>query len=187
MKQEDIYKTENRSNDNVKTIYLHKEGDWWRAYEWSAWLCNHIPCDSDEVKRLNPIKKRASMFPDGLISVGLKVISFQKYLPCLQAKLDEIDLKSGEICFDVSDLFSDENFDNYEDLLKDWKNECKFKNDNKNSNTYDRDKEQNISSPSLLKDILVKIAKFPIERKTPIETMLFLSDVKEDIVHFLRR
>lgn len=186
MKQEEIYNSENRFNDNVKTIYLHKEGEWWRAYEWSAWLCNHIPCDVVGNERLNPIRKRANMFPDGLISVGLKATSFQKYLPCLTAKIDDIDLESGEIVFDVSDLFPEENFDDYTELLKKWKNEYKL-NNGKKSKTNDNSNEQQNHNPSFVRDILVRIAKFPIERRTPIETVTFLSEVKEEIIDFLRR
>lgn len=43
MNRLELIEKELRNNDNTLFhIYLYNEGDWWRAYEWSAYLCTHM-------------------------------------------------------------------------------------------------------------------------------------------------
>ena len=181
MKYEEIEKIEERSDNNLGVIHLVKEGDWWRAYEWSAYLCNHIPCELEEGERLKPSKKRSSLFEDGIIFVGLKAISFKKYLPCLGSTVEDVDLESGIIDIDVSQYFCDVDFSGYKDILSKWKGNFKFKQSEK------RNEAKSAYSGNSIRDVLYDIASFPIENRTPLECMVFLSEIKEAVTVCLKK
>lgn len=59
MSIDEIFASEKRENDNVFDIYLHMEGSFWRAYEWSAYLSRHFPSDLSDKERLKVIKKKS--------------------------------------------------------------------------------------------------------------------------------
>ena len=44
MKYSEIIELEKRTNiEDLYIIYFYKEGDWWRAYEWSSYLVANFP------------------------------------------------------------------------------------------------------------------------------------------------
>lgn len=185
MTHKKICEIETRTDDNIMKLYLFNENGWWRAYEWSAYLCNHLPCELDEANRLNPTKKNSSFFDGGIIFVGLKATSFEKYLPCLCKDVESIDLEQKQIEFDVSDLFYDCDFSNYKELLYEWKGKFKFKkrNEKKENETKQNETDKGIT----VKELLSKIDGFRVERKTPIEAIAFVSEIKGDVFKILNK
>lgn len=176
MTHKEISDIEKRTEENLMLLHLFNNNGWWRAYEWSAYLCNHLPCDLKEDERLNPTKKKSSIFEDGIIFVGLKAASFKKYLPCLTSKVEDIDLSEKHIVFDVSELFDDFDLTTYKELLHEWKNNFKIKKSEQSNNSQ---KENN--ETLTVKEILNKIIGFRVECNTPLETMIFVSDLKNDV------
>lgn len=59
MNIDEIFVSEKRENDNAFDIYLHMEGSFWRAYEWSAYLSRLFPSDLSDKERLKVIKKKS--------------------------------------------------------------------------------------------------------------------------------
>ena len=77
-----IEKEKNRSIYNLNRVFLYKDENsgWYRAHEWSAYLVEFYNRNIDKKDRLKPIHK---MFTENesVISVGLQIKSFDKFLP----------------------------------------------------------------------------------------------------------
>lgn len=85
-----IEKEKNRSIDNLNRVFLYKDENsgWYRAHEWSACLVEFYNRNIDKKDRLKPIHK---MFTENesVISVGLQIKSFDKFLPDLDIEFKE--------------------------------------------------------------------------------------------------
>ena len=169
-------KDETRTIEDYLKIKLYKEGNFWRAYEWSAYLCEFFPNGLQENEKLNPTYKDVKGIDNGLIFVGLPTPSFKKYLPTIENK-DFFNDKNGVKIIDASKEFEKIAFDDIGNLLNEWKKKCKIalpKSEKSSSNNF---KCNNIT------DIIKSLKTFPIESKTPIECLLFLSDLKKKIIN----
>ena len=177
MTYEEIFKKEERTNENIYLIHLYYEGMWWRAYEWSAYLCVNFHSSSHE--RLKPTKKKVKGRDDGMIFVGLQMISFKKYFPNIYEnnKIQKIDDK--HIILDVKDMFTNFEIENYQEILKEWKNsicESQKKTTENNINHFTQSFSQNIN------DILSEIANYQLANHTLLESTLFLSEIQKKII-----
>jgi len=78
MKVKEILDYENNLLRDRKCAYIFIDNDWIRAYEWSAYLIYNLIDDDEE--KLKPFLKKSSLLADGLITVGFKKESIEKYL-----------------------------------------------------------------------------------------------------------
>lgn len=169
-------KDETRTIEDFLKIKLHKEGNFWRAYEWSAYLCEFFPNGLQENEKLKPTYKDVKGTDNGLIFVGLPTSSFKKYLPTIENK-DFFNDKDGVKIIDASKEFEKIAFDDIGNVLNEWKKKYKIalsKSEKSSSNNF---KCNNIT------DIIQSLKTFPIESKTPIECLLFLSNLKKKIIN----
>ena len=167
-------KDETRTKEDFLKIKLHKEGNFWRAYEWSAYLCEFYPNSLSENEKLKPTYKDVKGIDNSLIFVGFPTSSFKKFFPTIDNK-DFFDDKDGVKLIDVSKEFDKIAFENIESLLNEWKKKYKTnspKSANSSSNSF---KCNNIN------DVMESLKTFPIESKSHIECLLFLSDLKKKI------
>lgn len=123
MKYDDASSLEERNKDNLFEIRFYFESDWWRAYEWSAYLAAHYKT-SDAVP-LKPTKKTWSGNKDGIILVGLKTQSFKKYFP--ELKIDDLSLDKREVVIKCDGMFNGIEFGNYKSILNEWKRSVDLK------------------------------------------------------------
>ena len=80
MKRKEILEIEKRTEDNLYEMYFFYEEGWWRAYEMSTYLCNHLGDNLEETERLKHTKKMLNNVGE-YIFVGMKLSSFVKYIP----------------------------------------------------------------------------------------------------------
>ena len=149
MKYNDASSLEERNENNLYEIHFYFEGDWWRAYEWSAYLATHYK--TSEVSSLVPTKKSWSGNEDGIVLVGLKTQSFKKYFP----ELDVEDLISDkkEMVIKYNDILDNVNINNYKTVLSQWKNSLDFKEKEKNATSLsNKQKTNDIDYNMVLKD-----------------------------------
>ena len=109
MKYNDASSLEERNENNLYEIHFYFEGDWWRAYEWSAYLATHYK--TSEVSSLVPTKKSWSGNEDGIVLVGLKTQSFKKYFPELDVEYlisdkKEVVIKYNDILKSINEHLS---------------------------------------------------------------------------------
>ena len=177
MSYEDIFKNEERTSEDIYLIHLYSEGMWWRAYEWSAYLCNNLPSSNDE--KLKVTKKSTKYCDEGIVFVGLQMSSFKKYFPGVYEndKVEQIDDK--HIVLDVKEMLNNVSVDNYKEILKDWKNtihETSKKTNEKNSFPFVQSSQQGVSS------ILNDIVNYQIINHTLLDSVIFLSEIQNKII-----
>jgi len=170
MSVKDILEIEKRNEYNLYEIHLYLEGIFWKAYEWSAYLSNKFPSPLNNDERLKPLKKNTKNAE--YVSVGLPLSSFYKYFPNVIGDDTVFEMNEKHIIIHCGKFFGNEfSIENYEDILSKWKDgiEVKQKNDTKSDAT------RQLSNVDAL---LEEIVSYPIESKSLIENLQFLSHIK---------
>ena len=77
MQLKDIFaKEQSRETDvHYRTIYLVPEGTFYRAYEWSAWLCHRC------VSQFKPTHRLLKNTDESIVFVGFPQTSLERYTP----------------------------------------------------------------------------------------------------------
>lgn len=189
----DYIKEEKRNEENLFKIYFRKEGDWYRAFEWSAYLAHYFPNNLEEKDLLKPLKKMLRGLDDGYITVGLQLQSIDKFFP-IDKELDIISSEEENLIIIDCELFfkdSDITINNYENILKDWKNNIDFlKSESKNAtekvvNNNDNNEKNLVQtkqdSNKIIRNVLLSIKNYHMSNKTLIDNTLFLHTLQEEI------
>ena len=161
--------TERDTQDQCSVIHLFREGTFYRAYEWSAWLCqNHFP----ELKVTHRLLKGG----DDIVFVGFPLTSLDRYTP----RGAEV-APTGENSIDIvlpADVFptSSESETSAVDFAN-WKQSQPLTEASKKKVEEERMVAARNAHPRLT-DVMLKILAFPIEQRSPMECMTFLGDVK---------
>lgn len=180
---ERIKQEKRHSETELYKIHLYKNGDWWRATEWSAYLCQFCQ-NSDDGKKLRPIHRQLKGSDDGIVLVGLKLSSFEKYFPFVKIDDNSV-IKDGHIEIDLGQKIDDNiNIANYEKLLNDWKLSipyCKSKS-NYNSKLVDNglDNLGDICNGKIY-FVLKKILSYPLAQRTLLDNVNFINDMQHEI------
>lgn len=61
--------------EQCAVIHLFQEGTFYRAYEWSAWLCHRY------VKEFKPTHRLLKDSDDSIVFVGFPLTSLERYTP----------------------------------------------------------------------------------------------------------
>lgn len=180
MKRKEILEIEKRTEDNLYEMHFFYEDGWWRGYEWSAYLCHLFPNELEDKNKLKPIHKESKTFENGIILVGLKLSSFEKYLP--NATIVNVDNK--HILIDAKEYIEDEfTIENYIETLNKWKETIPFnKSDNKPKTNKCIVKEPSKES---IMSIMQEVLAYPIENKTLIENTTFIGHLKSELIKLI--
>ena len=173
-----LEKEKNRSETGMlRTIYLYQEGTFYRAYEWSAWLC---------VRYISQFKATRLATKDGIESsvfVGFPVSSLSKFIPENYSMRNEgdkcivVDLPNnifGDV-FDIEQLR--EEFANWKDSVPQSAKKLSMRHELKDGVKAEQ--------PRHLTDIMAQVLAFPIEQKSPMECMTFIATLKQQISEIL--
>lgn len=198
MKVHEIIKKENRKDESeLFLIYFVRYGEWWRPYEWSAYLANHFPNGLKEYERLNPIREEIKSIDGGLIRVGLKLSSFKKYLPGIPVE----SMTGDVVTFDASPYYqgSDITFENYLEKFNQWKESVPMEKKNKkakeksssektseraNTTTMNCCSSSGSGKPGIL-SIFSEIITHPIDNFSMKENQDFLIKIKNSLLKLL--
>lgn len=173
---EDIVKAETENNS---TIILLREGIFWKAYEKSAYaFC----------KRIKPFmvkKKYIRSINDEIVSIGFPMSSTKAILQGKTILLEEE--RKMIISIDPID----------HDGFMAWKKEqtltpattpstsispaASYSNSNSNNSSNNSSSSGAFGYNSQEKEIITRIRLFSLESKTPLECMLFLSEIKKQL------
>lgn len=170
----EIYETEH-GRESYDTIHLFAEGSFWRAYEYSAWLFTRSIHEFKVTKRL------MKGIDDPVTFIGFPKTSIDKWLP-KEAQIEKADEKHLIISVQ-GDVVEADSTEELKGMFEIWK-------DNIEVSAPSKQNSQNTSSgqhtDSNVKDISItgvmrEILAFPIESKTPMESMLFLAELKKKL------
>lgn len=169
MSVQEILNLEKRNENNLYDIHFYLEGLFWRAYEWSAYLSTHLPGSKN---KLNPLKKVTKSFKNGYVCVGLQLSSFEKYFPSLLENDEMFKMDGKHIIIHTKTLLEPIDFTNHENILNEWKNKIDTSSKKENIKSNDVD--------SLINEII----SYPIEKKNLMESVQFLSYIKDKFSQF---
>ena len=181
--KEILEKERNReSSGDFNSIVFIQEGSFYRAYEWSAWLC---------CRDINPFKvtrrtDKSELTADGtVVFVGFPFTSVSKYIP------ETWEVKAiGEKCLSVvlpPEVFDPEKLESsLVDDFAHWKQSVPMAAAKKGSLKNDL-KAGGIGDGGFhrMSEVLSQIMSYPIEQKSPMECMSFVADLKQQIAAML--
>lgn len=174
MKISDALKIEdNRCDKDASTIHLFKHGMFYRAYNWSAWLISLFLC-TDENK-LATLCKKYNGSDNETVFVGFPVSSIEKFIPnqigVIYTSENQVDIKI--------DLPNGVTYNDMVAQFEEWKNQIK------NSNEEIKPNIKNKSINVIPRDIMVDILSYPLEAKSPIENIEFISKLKRQLLSLI--
>lgn len=184
-----LVKEKSRDKNNANVAYLYKEGNFWHAYEWSAWLLISSLCDAegrfvDEKKRLKVSHKRLKSADKSYLMIGFPVSSLPKYMP--ESVTPE--LTSGET-FEVSYSFDfgDMPLEDIQKTFDTWKEHIPIEEGKKQKEPEMNGDGLSRSSRNAgsLTGIMNQILSFPLVQKTPMECMQFIGSLKRQITELI--
>lgn len=166
---------------NWNKIFLHKDGKFLHAYEWSAWLTKTLVC-TEEMQRERGDKNILSAFRYATkggeyVMIGFPLESLSKYIP------DYTDMQPAgdDIVIEVNIPFDESNasYEGLQQSFEEWKNQCPIK---------EKKQKQNLSSVCSGSEgrtgvfaILQRVMSYPVEQKSMQEDTDFLISLKQDI------
>ena len=162
------------------TIFLFPEGTFYRAYEWSAWLCCRYMSQFKATRReqKNELTEDATM-----VFIGFPITSLAKYMPD-EAQVATNDDKSVVITLSPN-IFpeTDANESAVEDF-RNWKNSVPMAQPKKGTLRDDLKGGVNLQ-PHRLSEVMLRVLAFPVEQKTPMECMAFITEIKQQLAALL--
>lgn len=200
-----------RTVKDIFIIRIYKEGDWYRFYEWSAYLTSLYNDELKEKEKLKLLKRSYKGIPEGLICAGMQMVSFPKYL-CITTE-DLKDCGDGIYEFNASEKFKacDYTTENFIDILNSVRDKIEFKNSENNDSTQSKcatnstntsseyisymcqnnvnnDEfiyKNNTSNNELLKYLCKRIIKYNIDKSSPTDNEYFIKEIKHGIAEYL--
>ena len=168
----------------MQKIHLWKEGSFFRAYNWSAWLIVNY-CYTEEIrnkqvdrKPLSVTKRRFKNGDSTYCQIGFPVSSLKKFMPSVSL-FNPVDDNHTEATLDLQEAWADQTIDTLKASYKAWEDSLEI--EDKPQKTNDRETDVSSSSPLRIMQIVSQILSYPIERKSPIENTEFISRLKQQL------
>ena len=163
---------ERDSVEQCTLIHLFREGTFYRAYEWSAWLCLHY---FTELKVTHRLLKGG----EDIIFVGFPLTSLQRYTP-EGASVVPLDDRGIEMTL-PADVFSPvAECETLQANFADWKQCQPLTEASKKKVDEEKARVERNAHPRLT-DVMLRILAYPIEQHSPMECMTFLGEIKQQI------
>lgn len=172
MQLKEVFAKEQSRKEMVdyRTIYLIPEGTFYRAYEWSAWLCHRYV---SQFKATHRLLKNSE---DSVVFVGFPMTSLERHTP-EGATVTEQEDKTMAIILPET-LFGEITTEQLQTDYANWKKSVPLVR-SKDSGTKSQDK--NVKTDISVDEIVKRILAYPIEQHSPMEAMAFLSEIKQQL------
>ena len=161
---------------NYRDVHLHKEGSFLRAYDRSAWLCCHYLHDF----KLN--KRAFKGIDEPVAYIGFPETSLQKWLP---EGVEQRVESEKHLVIQLPEVMVGDTLETLGIAYSEWKENIPLTENQQGlrKKTKDIGAEYNDSTDRqiTLTAIMQRVLSFPIESKSPIESMIFLADIKHDL------
>ena len=174
-------------------IHLYKMGDFWRSYEWSAWLISVVTYNdkvrmtTKDRKPLHVTRMRRTDVEDATYCfVGFPVKSVEKYIP-ERDTFESVDDKRVVITIALPRPTdgSEVTFERLKEAVEKWKENYDIK-------VQKPKKEKPSAAPGPMTvarptgaGILAQIMAYPLAERTAVENIAFISSLKNQITAIL--
>ena len=183
-----------KDSQKLNIIHLFKEGSFYHAYEWSAWLLvtfaytETVRMTTSDRKPLNVTHNKIKDSKDTIAFVGFPLRSLEKFIPQdRQVSFTPINDNQIDIAIEIPAEFGEVSEERMQKMVEEWKSETPAK-DPKESRAEKRDKTTDTPQQALplpkgsgLISIVSQILSYPLEKKSPIEAFEFLSELKRQV------
>ncbi len=172
MQLKDIFTKEQSRSEIVqlRTIYLVPEGTFYRAYEWSAWLCHRY------VSQFKPTHRLLKNTEDSVVFVGFPMTSLERHIPEGATVAEQEDKTIALVL--AENIFGETTTEQLQTDFANWKKSVPLVK-SKEQGTKNQDK--NVKSETSVEEVLKRILAYPIEQHSPLEIMAFLSEIKQQL------
>ncbi len=174
-------------------IHLYKMGDFWRAYEWSAWLISAVSFNdkvrmtTKDRKPIHVTRMRRTDVEDATYCfVGFPVKSVEKYIPERET-FESVDDKHVVITIALPTPTdgSEVTFERLKEAVEKWKESYEIK-----VQKPKKEKPSAVPGPMAMArptgaGILVQIMSYPLAERTAVDNIAFISSLKNQITAIL--
>ena len=185
----DIFSIEEERHepDTWNKIHLFKIGDFWRAYEWSAWLIA-VFCYTEEVRMATENRHvlQVSRLPrtdvdDTYCQVGFPVRSLEKFVPT-RDNFESVDNKHVIVTITLPQLSDGDNtVEVMTEAFRRWKESIAMKQQKEKKERPAADAGSDMPSGGILSQIMA----YPISERTAIENIQFIQSLKQQLATIL--
>lgn len=164
------------SPEHLRQVRLWADGSFYRAYEWSAWLCVRY------IRQFKVTRRFIKNANSDIVFIGFPQSSLEKFCP-EDSHCTVLDDKNVLLSL-PEDLVTVEEGHTLEKDFENWRTtipEAETKEKASDSKTP----KISTASPVSMTGVMKQIMEFPIESNTPIDCMLFLADVKKHLSSLL--
>lgn len=160
----------------LRDVHFHKEGTFLRAYDWSAWLCCRYLHDFKANKR------QFKGIDEAVAYIGFPETSLQKWLP--EGAEQRVE---GEkhLVLTLPEIMVSDPPEMLSAAYAEWKEAVPLTEAQPGLRNRGGGKEKDADygimadSPVTLTAIMQRVLAWPLESKSPLETMTFMADIKQ--------
>ena len=159
--------------EECRVAHLYREGGFYRAYEWSAWLfVRHVSDFKVTCRMFKNIEQNVAFIGFPLTSAGKFMPDGFQMTPFADGSMQVI-FPSSMISDEVEPAALSAEYANWKQSLQVTES-TKAKRERTES-----DNAMKVSAPAQsLTQIMQRVLAYPIESKSPLESMAFLADIK---------
>ena len=170
-------------------VILHRDGKFYHAYDWSAWLIKQYVCTEEfQQQRGDEKLLQVSRYPSKhgeYAMLGFPLDSISKYIPSYENAQKMEDSDDMEITVGID--FGDADYETLSRMYEEWFANCPIKEKKGKSNAamMHSDGKAPALARSGIFSILVKVLSYPVEAKTPAENIEFISHLRQEVAALL--
>lgn len=178
----DIEKDRNE-REKWNVIHLFKEGGFYRAYNWSAWLIvtfsynDEVRKETKDRKPLAVSRKKMKSTETDFVFVGFPLKSLDKFVP---SNIGFAPITDTQIDVTIDLSYNDDvTYESLEEEYETWKDGIKM---SEEKPKYEKTVSDSVTiTPRSISSVMAQVLSYPLESKTPIENMEFISMLKSQL------
>ena len=173
----EIRKIEEERKEQLDVVHLIKEGSFYHANDWSAWLMTKYPIGEAVHK---PMVVTAKKLKDNYIHafVGFPTTSLAKYIPN-DGSVEFRPISDNQIDV-VLNIDFDQTVEQLRPVVDEWKESLPIR-ENKKQHREDKNITGEVAHITRISDVVVKIISLPMEDISPKQAYDILRDLRKQI------
>lgn len=172
----EIIKMETEREGSMNVVHLLKEGNFYHANDWSAWLMTKFPIGEAVNKPMNVTAKKLK---DGYIHafVGFPVTSLGKYVPNDETiKFNPVSDTQADVILNVD--FGEATVEDIRKEVDEWKDSLPLT--DKKQRREDREIADVAPRFTRITDIVGRVLSFPLANKSPMDAWEFVRKLQQE-------
>ncbi len=165
--------------EQCAVIHLFEEGTFYRAYQFSAWLCHRY------IKEFKPTHRKLKQDNGTLIFVGFPVSSLMSYVNS-DFKLITVAEKQVDIVLPQTLLNGYKDKEDLEKEFRNWRESVPFSESSKQKAEEKFFQYKDLEHLTTI-ELLNEIACYPLEQRTLLENLNFLLQLKQKVLHIITK